>query len=202
MLYNPFQYFVTNSIIREKLYKSFLINKRIRQHFNLNINEIRIVFLLNNNILNKPIFFCLLLILEKITLNQFTFILSKQSIAQFNIKKCIKFGACYTIRGILKDQFLRVLTSYSLKKVDTSSMFISTYKNEDALRFQFAFSNLSIGFTRILFNFLFSINGRDYDIFAPIFEDMVYGFYFIVYSSYRNYFLNRLLLSQYNIVIH
>jgi hypothetical protein len=193
-MFNSFQSFITSPLIREKIYKGF--NK-----FSLNgsvaISEVKLMFLLTNNINNKSIFFALLLLLEKLTLSTFSFVITKKSIANFNIKKHLKLGAIYTLTHDQKDQFLRLFTPYSLKKMDSNVFFHSV----NYIRCSSNSSVLALGLQKILFNLLLSVNHQDYELFAPLFENMVYGVHIYFYTHFRNFFINRLLLSQYSILI-
>lgn len=196
---NYFQLFNTSNLIREKLYKG-LHNFSLQNYMHrLDINEIKIMFLLSNNILNKPVFYALLLILEKITLTNFTFIFTKKAIANFNIKKQLKLGAVYTLRNTMKDQFIRLFTSYSLYKIYSAPIFIN--KNTNQIRLSYHKDNIAFGLQKILFNVLFSSNIRDFELFSSIFENMIYGVHIYIYTYFRNYFINKLILSQYNILV-
>lgn len=197
-MFLSFQSFVTTSLIREKIYKGFCTAMLSSRFTNLNVTEIKLMFLLSNNLNNKSLFFALLLILEKITLGTFSFVFTKKSIANFNIKKQLKLGAIYTITNEFKDQFLRTFSAYSLKKIDTNLIFYSN----NFISYSFTKNNLAFGLQKVLFNFLFSINHKDYELFAPLFENMVYGVHIYFYTSFRNFFLNRLILSQYNLILN
>jgi hypothetical protein len=196
-MFSPFQSFVTTSIIREKLYKGFSYVSSRSSLLHLDISDVKLMFLLSNNLNNKTIFFALLLLLEKVSLTTFSFVITKKSIANFNIKKQLKLGAVYTLTNEKKNQFLRLFMAYSLKKIDLHSFFYSN----DSIRYSFSKQMLALGLQRILFNLLISINSRDYELFAPLFENMVYGVHIYFYTNFRNFFINRLLLSQYNILV-
>jgi hypothetical protein len=195
-----------NSIIREKVYKGLpsispilISNSYNLSLSSLDINTVRIIFLLSNSAINKSIFFALLLLLEKITLNTFRFITTKKAIANFNIKKQLSFGAIYTLTNKYKDQFIRMFSNYSLKKLENNIIFFDT--NNTYVKYAFNKKTLGFGLQQVLFNILFTLNSTDYDLFAPLFENMVYGVHIYFYTHFRNYFINRLILSQYNIVI-
>jgi len=193
-MFSSFQSFVTGSVVREKLYKGF---HKISLSKALDICEIKVMFLLTNSLNNKSIFFALLLLLEKITLSSFSFVITKKSIANFNIKKQLKLGALYTITGAKKDQFLRLFIPYSLKKLDSNIFFHSF----NYIKYSCGEHIIAFGIQKILFNVLFSINQADYELFAPLFENMVYGVHIYFYTHFRNFFINRLLISQYGILI-
>jgi ribosomal protein L5 len=197
-MFLSFQSFVTTPLIREKIYKGIFTGMLSSRFNNLNVTEIKLMFLLSNNLSNKSLFFALLLILEKIALGTFSFVFTKKSIANFNIKKQLKLGAIYTLTNESKDQFLRTFVAYSLKKIDTNLIFYSS----NSISYSFTKNNLAFGLQKILFNFLFSINHKDYELFAPFFENMVYGVHIYFYTHFRNFFLNRLILSQYNLILN
>lgn len=186
-----------SSLIREKIYRGLFTIPMSTSLLGYNVTQVKLMFLLSNNLSNKPIFFALLLLLEKLTLSTFTFVFTRKSIANFNIKKKLKFGAVFTMTELQKDQFLRIFMSYSLQKLDPSIFFHS----RDFIRYSFTKESLSFGLQKVLFNLLISLNSRDYELFAPLFESMVYGVHIYFYTNFRNFFMNRLLLSQYNILI-
>lgn len=188
---------ILSPVLREKLYKGFEKVPATYIFNGLCIKEIKIMFLFSNTLSNKSIFFAFLLLLEKITLCTFSFIITKKSIANFNIKKQLKLGAIFTLTDIQKNQFLRLFMSYSLGKLDANTFFYST----NFIKYSFAKEYLSFGLQKILFNLLISLNNRDYELFAPLFENMVYGVHIYFYTSFRNFFINRLILSQYNLII-
>jgi ribosomal protein L5 len=194
---SSFQLFISTPLVREKLYKGFPRINTYSSFLGLDVSEIKLMFLLSNNLSNKSMFFALLLLLEKMTLTTFSFVITKKSIANFNIKKQLKIGAVYTLTHEKKNQFVRLFTAYSLKKIDVHSFFYFS----EGIRFSFNKQVIALGLQRILFNLLISVNAKDYDLFAPLFENMVYGVHIYFYTNFRNFFINRLLLSQYNILV-
>ncbi len=203
---NLFQLSLTSGVLREKIYKGLpsivsISNTNFASisSSSLDISNIRVMFLLSNNALNKSIFFALLLLLEKITLGTFCFVFTKKAIANFNIKKQLKLGAIYTLTNKYKDQFIRMFSVYSLKKLDNNFIFFDT--NNRYIKYSFNKQTFGLGLQQVLFNVLFTLNNSDYELFAPLFENMVYGVHIYFYTHFRNYFINRLILSQYGIMI-
>jgi ribosomal protein L5 len=199
MLYN-YSNLVYSSCFREKLYSGL-------SHFNSknsllscwSVHEVKLVFLLSNLSINKTIFTALLLLLEKLTLNTFSFIISHKTIATFNIKKNLRIGAVFTLRNFRKDQFLKSFINYSIKKLNKHSIF---YKRVNgSLKVSFESDLVSFGLQKVLFNHLISFNNEDYQLLSPLFENMTYGVNIYFFSFFRNYFINRLILSQYGITI-
>jgi hypothetical protein len=92
-----------------------------------------------------------------------------------------------------------MFSTYSLKKLDNSFIFFDT--NNTYMKYTFTKKTLGFGLQQVLFNILFTLNTTDYELFAPLFENMVYGVHIYFYTNFRNYFLNRLILSQYGIII-
>jgi hypothetical protein len=45
------------------------------------------------------------------------------------------------------------------------------------------------------------LSRRDYELFFPVFEKITAGIYIHLYSNYRNFLINRLILSQYGLMI-
>lgn len=198
MFYN-YANLINGSHLREKLYKG-LETLSFKDSYNCwSINEIKLMFLLSNTLINKSIFLALLVLLEKVTLTNFSFVLSKKTIANFNIKKKLKIGAIFTIRGFEKDQFLRTFKLYSLHKIHNSPVFYS--KENKNFKISLSNQNISLGIQQILFLGGISINNPDYILIYSLFENLSYGLHIYFYSMFRNFYLNRLILSQYGITI-
>jgi ribosomal protein L5 len=198
MLYN-YTNLVNGSHFREKLYKGLKSLNLISSYNSWGISEIKLMFLLSNTIINKSIFLALLILIEKITLTNFSFVLSKKTIANFNVKKKLKVGAVFTIRGFEKEQFLRLFKSYSLHKINNSPVFY----NKESKNFKISLSNhtISLGIQQILFLGGISLNNPDYALMSSLFENLSYGLHIYFYSMFRNFYLNRLIMSQYGITI-
>lgn len=190
--------FILNSSVREKLYKALTYVQGEDSMLTCwSIQEVKILFLLSNSLSNKYIFFSLLLLLEKLTLNNFSFVLSKNTIANFNVKKNLKVGALVTMRSFNKDQFLKLFFNYSLKKLGNQVI----YYNRGLKCFNMNASLMAFGLQKVLFQGPISLNRQDYDLFSVFFENMVYGINIYFFSFFRNYFINRLILSQYGIIV-
>lgn len=163
------------------------------------LKKLKLSFTLKNNSNNKIMFFTHLLLLEKLIGQKLEFVTSTEHNQNFNIRKGTKLGCSVTVRSNRLFNFLFLLLTYSIRKLN---LFYTLSFSKSTLNrlHKKIYTHLAFSLKKILFFYTISSH-VDWDNFSYLYDETSYGLDLQIKTNYINPYINRLLLSHYGLII-